>query len=273
MTDYTIGFIGGGNMASSLIGGMVPELLPAANVCVFDPSPDSQRRLADDYGIHICDDNQELIERSDVVVIALKPQVMQAVLSPLSDIINQQQPLLISVAAGIQCQHIENWLGQPQAVIRVMPNTPALVKAGASGLYANNRVSDEQKNIATMLLQSVGSVAWVEAEDDIDAVTALSGSGPAYFMLFVKSLIESGIAAGLDPEVARELAISTCNGAAALVRSSDESIQQLIDNVTSPGGTTEQALISFKNNQLPTIVDQAFNAALQRSKELAQELG
>ncbi|MGH1543582.1 MAG: pyrroline-5-carboxylate reductase [Arenicella sp.] len=277
MTDSTIGFIGGGNMAASIIGGLVPDQINADHICVFDPNPDTCQRLAIDYKISICSNNEELLSRSDIIVLAVKPQVMQAVLQPLASIAQAQRPLFISIAAGIPCAHMNAWLdtgsNEEHAIVRVMPNTPALVKAGASGLYANQHVSEHQRLQAQNLMQAVGSAAWVPEEANIDAVTALSGSGPAYFMLFVKSLTEAGVNAGLTADVARQLAIDTCAGSASLMASSEHDIQQLIDNVTSPGGTTEQALLSFKAQELPRVVETAFNAALKRSEELAEELG
>jgi len=154
-----------------------------------------------------------------------------------------------------------------------MPNTPALIGQGASGLYANDRVNDEQRVVASQLVNAVGSSAWVDKENDIDSITALSGSGPAYFMLFIQSLIESAVNAGLEPEAAKTLAVKTASGAAALIDSSDLPLQTLIDNVTSPGGTTEQALLSFERSNLKGVVDSAFNAAKNRSEEMAKELG
>ena len=277
MTDYTIGFIGGGNMAASIIGGLVPDQVRADHICVFDPNPQSCQRLANDYKVNICENNTELLSRSDVIVIAVKPQVMETVLRPLAAVAQTKKPLFISIAAGIPCTLINTWLDttghEEHAIVRVMPNTPALVKAGASGLYANQHVSNQQREQAQNLMQAVGSTAWVPEEANIDAVTALSGSGPAYFMLFVKSLIEAGVNAGLTVDVARQLAIDTCAGSAKLMASSEHDIQQLIDNVTSPAGTTEQALLSFGRQELPKVVETAFNAALQRSEELAKELG
>jgi len=266
-------------MASSIIGGLVPDILPSTAISVFDPNPEQLARLNQQFGTISCADNHELIQRSDVIVLAVKPQVMAKVLAPIANDIAEKQPLLISIAAGISDESIQdiiqqaaNTTGSALPVIRVMPNTPALVKSGASGMYANSHVSDVQKDIAHTLMSAVGSAFWVKQEKDIDTVTALSGSGPAYFMLFIQSLIQSAEHAGLPSEVAKQLAIDTCAGSAKLIQASDASIAQLISNVTSPGGTTEQALQSFHNNQLTHIVDQAFNAALHRSEELAEEL-
>jgi len=239
MQHLTIGFIGAGNMASAMIGGLVGKQLKGKQIVVYDPSADNLQKLNVQFGVETCDSNEALVSKSDVVVIAVKPQVMQNVLAPLKSAFASKQPLIISIAAGIPCGHMTEWLGQEHSIVRVMPNTPALIGAGASGLYANDLVSNEQKDIAETLLNAAGSSAWVQSEEDIDAVTALSGSGPAYFMLFVKSLIDSGIEAGLDQDAATSLALQTCEGSAKLMRESDDSIAELINKVTSPNGTTE----------------------------------
>lgn len=268
-----IGFIGGGNMASSLIGGLIDNgTMSAEQLVVHEPNADKLKALAQQFKIRKANSNTELVELCDIVVIAVKPQVLEEVLTPLSSAIKAKQPLLISVVAGIPASLIEQWLNTELAIIRVMPNTPALIGEGASGLYANTQVSQSQREQATLLLDAVGCSAWVTSESDIDSVTALSGSGPAYFMLFIKSLIEAGVKAGLDEDTAKQLAIKTASGTAALIESSDLDLQTLIDNVTSPGGTTEQALKSFHQSGLPQVVEDAFSAAKNRSEELAKEL-
>jgi len=261
-------------MATSLIGGLIENgtLMPD-QVLVFEPNADKATTLNDQFGVRIAKTNSELIASCDAVVIAVKPQVLESVLTPLGSDFKAKQPLIISIVAGITVKSIEKWLGAQFAVIRVMPNTPALVGEGASGLFGNSRVSDQQRELATQLLNAVGYCAWVSSEVDIDSVTALSGSGPAYFMLFIKSLIEAGVNAGLDNQTAEKLALKTASGAAALIESSELDLQTLIDNVTSPGGTTEQALKAFEKSDLPAIVANAFNAAKNRSEELANELG
>ena len=260
-------------MATSLIGGLIDNgTITPECVVVFEPNNDKASELAKQFHVRIAQDNAELITLCDIVVIAVKPQVLERVLTPLRSAVAAKQPLIISVVAGITANLIEKWLDTSLAVVRVMPNTPALIGAGASGLYANQQVSDQQRELAAELLNAVGYCAWVKSESDIDSVTALSGSGPAYFMLFIKSLIEAGVKNGLDEQTAKQLAVKTASGAAALIESSELDLQTLIDNVTSPGGTTEQALNSFKQADLPGIVEEAFNAAKNRSKELAQEL-
>ncbi len=271
--NQTIGFIGGGNMATSLIGGLIKTGINAKQIIVHEPNTDKANDLVDAFKIEVAATNLDLIERSTVVVIAVKPQVLQSILSPLADAFNANTPLIISVVAGITVSSIEQWLESEHAVVRIMPNTPALVGVGACGLYANQRVSKEQREISQQITDSVGKSAWLEIEQNIDAVTALSGSGPAYFMLFIKSLIDSAIDAGIEPETAKILAVQTAAGSAALIEDSNKNLQTLIDDVTSPGGTTEQALKSFKESKLPASVDNAFKAALLRAGELAEELG
>lgn len=270
---HSIGFIGGGNMAASLIGGLVAQgQFSGQAISVFGPNFPKTQALANKFGIHASASNEELIERSSIIVIAVKPQILQSVLTPLAAQFKHHKPLIISVVAGITSKSIEQWLNGQFSVVRIMPNTPALIGQGASGLFANSRVSDEQKTVSTAIANAVGYSTWVKTEADIDSVTALSGSGPAYFMLFMQGLIEAGIAAGLSPETAKLLAVQTATGAAQLVRSSELDLQTLINNVTSPKGTTEQALLSFQNSDLKGIVAKAFEAAKLRSEELANEL-
>lgn len=264
-------------MASSLIGGLLANGadhdLTSQDIMVFEPNADRAKQLGEQFKISLAKDNSQLLAHANVVVLAVKPQVLQAVLEPLIASFKAAKPLIISIAAGITSSSIEQWLGDEYAVVRVMPNTPALVGAGASGLYANSRVTSEQRSVTETLCNAVGVSRWVPNESDIDTVTALSGSGPAYFMLFIKSLIEAAETAGLDSEAAKELALVTATGSAQLIAQSDQPIQTLIENVTSPGGTTEQALNSFHASELPAIVSAAFEAARARSQELADELG
>lgn len=261
-------------MASSLIGGLLAKNQEAAkHLYLFEPSQEKAADLKNRYGLNLALDNEELVLSCDVVVVAVKPQVLKDILIPLRSALSKKQPLIISVVAGIRASSVEQWLEQDLALIRVMPNTPALIGKGASGLYANKNVNAAQKTIAQSMLDAVGLAEWVDNEDDIDSITALSGSGPAYFMLFIQGLIEASVKAGIDPETAEKLAIQTAIGSAELVMNSDIPLQNLIDNVTSPNGTTERALASFSNNNLKGIIEEAFNSARQRSTELADDLG
>lgn len=261
-------------MAASLIGGLINQgKVKAADVYLFEPNIDRAKELANQYKLCLVDDNASLVRQCDVVIIAVKPQVLNAVLQPLAEAFTSKQPLIISVVAGIGVGSIEQWLQQQLAVVRVMPNTPALVGKGATGLFANEAVSAQQRTLTEQLMSAVGCVSWVPNESDIDTVTALSGSGPAYFMLFMQGLIEAAENAGLDSHTAKALAVQTAAGAAELVATSDLSLQTLIENITSPNGTTEQALISFNNDNFKGIIANAFKAAQTRSSELADELG
>ena len=273
--NQIIGFVGSGNMASSLIGGLLScdiEGINGEQILVFDPSTDKVDALVEKFDVRRANDNESLVLESDVVVIAVKPQAMQSVLQPLGGAFRESSALIVSIVAGITSASIEAWLQAPCAIARVMPNTPALVGSGASGMYANKRVTDSQRATTETLMNAVGLSVWVNSEDDIDTVTALSGSGPAYFMLFIQSLVDAAMQAGLEETAAKTLAVQTAMGAAELVCASDQSIQTLIDNVTSPGGTTEQALLSFNQSNLKQAVRDAFDAAKHRSQELAREL-
>ena len=268
-----LGFIGGGNMAASLIGGLLSNgLFTPLQIIVFEPDQDRAKQLEQDFSIRLASDNAQLVSLVETVVIAVKPQVLKQVLTPLQNSVSASRPLLISIVAGITSDSIEQWLDTPLSIVRVMPNTPSLIGQGASGAYANSRVTAAQRSVAESLMNAVGCCRWVENQSDIDAVTALSGSGPAYFMLFIQALIESSVAAGIEPDTAKKLAIATAQGAAGLIEQSDVEIQQLIDNVTSPNGTTEAALNSFKQSNFSHIVATAFTAAKSRSEELAKEL-
>ncbi len=249
------------------------NLLSPRNLYLFEPNADKAAELESEFGLQLVDDNAELIKCCDTVVVAVKPQVLQNVLMPLAEYFQRHQPLVISVVAGIGAESIEKWLGGNAAIVRVMPNTPALVGKGASGLYANKNVQNSQRELTEQLMSAVGVTAWVESDSDIDTVTALSGSGPAYFMLFIKSLVDAAQNAGLSESAAKQLAVQTAAGAAELVAQSDAPLQTLIDNVTSPNGTTQAALTSFYNNDFEQTIFSAFEAARLRSIELANELG
>lgn len=270
--NKTIGFIGAGNMASALIGGMIDKIAQPDHIVVFDPDTEKTTGLRDEFSIRIAADNGGLLRDSDVVVLAVKPQIMRDVLTPLESVLPEPAPLVVSVAAGIRIASIEKWLGRRLGVVRVMPNTPSLVGCGAAGLYANDLVSAEQRNAAEALMGSVGVTAWVNDEIQLDTVTGISGSGPAYFMLFMEAMVEAAVARGLAPDTARALVVQTCRGAAELAAHSDQSLEQLRINVTSPGGTTERALETMKSERIDDIIRQAVNAAADRADELASTL-
>lgn len=270
--ETTIGFIGAGNMAAALIGGMINRGWKPGRVMAFDPDAGKTAGLHERFAIRVADDNAQLVRDCDVVVLAVKPQVMREVLEPLGDAVPGTPPLIVSIAAGIRVASIEQWLGRPLSVIRVMPNTPSLVGAGASGLYANERVTAAQRDMAETLMQAVGIAAWVEDEHQLDTVTGLSGGGPAYFMLFMEAMVEAAVERGLARDTAMALVLQTCRGAADLARESEETLEQLRVNVTSPGGTTERGLATMKNAGIDRIIRSAVNAAADRADELAISL-
>lgn len=273
MKIQKIGFIGGGNMARSLIGGLIADGHAPDTIWVSDTSQDQLNRLKQMLKVNITTDNNELVSATDIIVMAVKPQVMKTVAEEISDSVQRQQPLVISIAAGIQEKSLNHWLGENTAIVRTMPNTPALVQTGATALYANARVSDEQRNAAETIMRAVGLALWLNDEGQMDAVTALSGSGPAYFFLFMEAMEEAAIKLGLPDKTARLLTLQTAFGAAKMALESPENCATLRQRVTSPGGTTEQAINTFEKGQLRKRVDDALQAAANRSAELAKQLG
>lgn len=267
-----IAFIGAGNMASAIMGGLIENGFAAQNIFASDPSQEKLDELQNKLGIQTNTDNTAVIAQADVVILAVKPQIMEAVLSPLQTAFSNKQPLVISVAAGINLGSLQAWSGA-NSVVRCMPNTPALVGQGASGLFANNQVSAEQKQLSEDILNAVGISVWVQSESELDAVTAVSGSGPAYYFLFMEAMIAAGQKLGLSEETAKQLTLKTALGAATMASASSDDPATLRKNVTSPNGTTEQALNSFMDNKLPELVEKALQAANDRSVELCKELG
>lgn len=272
MTQAKITFIGAGNMASSIVGGLIKKGFPAENITATDPYQPSLDKLGAEFGVNINADNGIAAKKSDVIVLAIKPQVMEQVCRDLSSHLDHK-PMIVSIAAGIDIQSLNAWLGNDLAIVRCMPNTPALVQTGASGLFANAQTNAEQKILANDILEAVGVVQWLDREALIDPVTAVSGSGPAYYFLFMESMIEAGIAQGLTRENATELTLQTALGAAKLAQSSDVDVAELRRRVTSPNGTTEQAVLSFEQQGLRDMVAKAMQACSDRSVEMAKELG
>lgn len=271
--DTTIAFIGAGNMATALIQGLIANGVASGNIWASDPEQSRLAGLKSQYDININASNLEIIRRADVVILAVKPQVVGTVLEAIQAGLEAKNCLLISIAAGINLQSLTRWTSSRQAIVRCMPNTPALVLAGASGLYANASTSAEQKQLAENILCAVGSVSWLSDEKDMDAVTALSGSGPAYFFLLMEAMQDAAVKLGLSPETASSLCVQTAFGAAKLAQSSAVDIAELRRQVTSPGGTTEAALNQFEADKFRDIVDHALGKAAARSQELAEILG
>jgi pyrroline-5-carboxylate reductase len=272
VTQAKITFIGAGNMASSIIGGLIKQGFAADAITATDPYQPSLDKLQADMGINVSADNSEAAAAADVIVLAIKPQVMEPVCRALSKDLSHR-PMIVSIAAGIDIHSLDQWLGNQLAIVRCMPNTPALVQTGASGLFANAHTNDDQKALANRILEAVGIVQWLETEDLLDPVTAVSGSGPAYFFLFMEAMIEAGIAQGLSRENATELTLQTALGAAKLAQGSDVDVAELRRRVTSPNGTTEQAVLSFEQQGLREVVAKAMQACSDRSVAMAKELG
>ncbi|WP_028693394.1 pyrroline-5-carboxylate reductase [Pseudomonas cremoricolorata] len=271
MSKTRIAFIGAGNMAASLIGGLRAQGLDAAQIRASDPGAETRSRVQAEHGIEVFEDNAQAVADADVVVLSVKPQVMKAVCEALAPSLAPGQ-LVVSIAAGITCASLQSWLGE-RPLVRCMPNTPALLRKGASGLYANAQVSAEQHQQAETLLGAVGTVLWLDEERQIDAVTAVSGSGPAYFFLLIEAMTAAGEKLGLPRETASQLTLQTALGAAHMAAASDFDAAELRRRVTSPGGTTEAAITSFQNNGFQTLVEHALEAAAQRSAALAEQLG
>lgn len=272
MSNDFIGFIGGGNMTRAIAAGLIEGKYPAEDLLIAEPAIEQRAALARDLpGVVIEESNDDVARRAGTVVLAVKPQVMRRVCEGLAATVQKARPLIVSVAAGIRSVDIDAWLGGDLAIVRVMPNQPALLRLGASGLFANERTSDEQKKRAMGILSAVGHVVSVDSDADIDSVTAISGTGPAYFYLLIDMMIKSAQRFGLDPQAARILTIETAKGAAAIADAEDETMQSLIDRVRSPGGTTTAAFESLEADHVRDIFARAFEAARDRAVALADE--
>jgi len=264
-----IGFIGAGNMAGSLIGGLLKAEYDAGNIRASDPSPLDRAKLP---GIEVINDNQAIAAWADVIILAVKPQVLKSACKQIAEQVGQHQNLIISIAAGIRSNNITDWLGTDTACIRVMPNTPALIGLGVSGLYANPQSSQTQIDTAKKIMQTVGLVTQFENEEMIDTVTAVSGSGPAYFFLLMEAMIKAARQQGLSEGDARSMVLQTALGAATMAINSDVDTEELRRRVTSPGGTTERAIQTMQDGNLMDLISNAINAATRRSAELSSEL-
>ncbi|WP_447500904.1 pyrroline-5-carboxylate reductase [Acinetobacter oleivorans] len=266
--NCNICFIGGGNMAQALIGGLISRGLPPTRITVSDPV-EQIRQLLQEKEVHVTQDNVAAIQNADVVVLAVKPQVLATVLRPLKGLLSDK--LVISIIAGAEIQTISNLIDSNR-IVRVMPNTPALVQTGAHGIYANDAVSVSDRELTSQILAATGLTIWVNSEAQIDAVTAVSGSGPAYFFYLMESMIRAGKNLGLDEKVATALTLQTALGAAQMAITSSNTPSELRKNVTSPNGTTQAALEVFDRAQISQNIQSALAAAQKRSQELAQEL-
>ncbi|HEY6483042.1 MAG TPA: pyrroline-5-carboxylate reductase [Steroidobacteraceae bacterium] len=268
MSTQHLAVLGGGNMGRALIGGLLRRGTRPEHIGVGEPSASRRADLSSELGVAASADNLLAIQRASLVVLAVKPQDVASVLAPLRPFLERSRPLVVSIAAGIRLRSLASCCGARVPVVRAMPNAPALVGAGTTALFAPSEVSPAQRTQAERAMQAVGEVVWVASEDELDVVTALSGSGPAYFFLLAELMSQGGIALGLDPAVARRLAVSTLHGAGQLVQVDGE-LERLRAAVTSPGGTTEAALQHLQAANLPAIIAAAMSAATRRSRELA----
>ncbi|NAW33131.1 pyrroline-5-carboxylate reductase [Halomonas alimentaria] len=266
-------FIGAGNMAGAIIGGMIDSGFSADAITATSPDDSMLAPLRERLGIQTSTDNAAAVAEADVVVLAVKPQIMRQVCEGMRDAVQARRPLVVSVAAGLPAETLVRWLGGDLPLVRCMPNTPSLVGAGAAGLYANAKVSEAQRHLATELMEAVGLVEWVDDEGLLEAVTAVSGSAPAYFFLMFEAMEEAGARLGLPADTARRLAMQTALGAAKMAMASDKSPAELKRNVMSPGGTTERAIEHLEQAGLRTTLAEAMDACAARAREMADELG
>ena len=273
MSEKIIAFIGGGNMARSLIGGLIADGHPHAGLRIAEPDAGRREALIEDFGIQAFEENATAIRGADAVILAVKPPMIADVVRDLAAQIREQESLVISVAAGVRCADIASWLGGDAPVVRAMPNTPALVQTGATALYANEAVTAEQHDLAETTLRAVGMVVWLPDEEQMDAVTAVSGSGPAYFFLTMQAMQSAGESMGLSSETARLLTLETALGAARMALESSEDPASLRRRVTSPGGTTAAATQVLEDGDLVGLYRRALQAAARRAHEIGDELG
>lgn len=271
MKTNKIGFIGGGNMASSLMSGLIASGHPAEQLWVSDVNPDTLSHLAATLNVHTSTSNDDVINAVDVIVLAVKPQVLAEVAKNAARLVQQRKSLIVSIAAGISQHSLSQWLGADVAIVRCMPNTPALVLTSATALHANSNVNSEQRDLAETILRAVGIALWVENEGELDAVTAVSGSGPAYYFLLMEAMEKTALELGLGAETARLLVQQTALGAAKIALESNESPEQLRKRVTSPNGTTQQAIETFQQGGFTELVSKALHAARDRSIEMSKQ--
>jgi pyrroline-5-carboxylate reductase len=271
--DITAAFVGGGNMGGALIRGLISRGLAAQRISVGEAHQARRIELADELGVHVTADNREAVHGADVVVIAVKPQDMAGTVRELAPSLAARTPLVISIAAGIRVADIAGWAGAGIPVVRAMPNRPALNSAGATAMFAPPGVTEAHRALAAQVLGAVGTTVWVAEESLLDVVTALSGSGPAYFFLLAELMTDAAVNLGLSRASALELSLQTLYGSGLMARNSDGDLARLRAEVTSKGGTTEAAIRSFDAANLRGIVAAALNAATERGREMARAFG
>lgn len=266
--QVNIAFIGCGNLSTSLVRGLLASGYPREKIWVTNRSAEKNKILRDSLGIHAGENNHEAASHAEVIVLGVKPQQMQLLAKDLAAMVQEKKPLVISVAIGISTEMLSRWLGGDVVLVRSMPNTPAVVSAGASGLFANHQVTQTQKDFAESLHRAVGMAVWVDEESLINVVAAVSGSGPAYFFYMIEAMQTAAMKLGLPEKTASELALQTAVGAGRLALESDDDVVTLRRKVTSPKGTTEQAIKVFDERQLPGIIEAGMQATIARAQEL-----
>lgn len=272
LKNKKISFIGGGNMAQALISGLLGKGIAPKHITVVDPDAD-KRQYLQGKGVKTCTPEQatnDALVTADVIVLAVKPQVMQTVVADFADVLKEQ--LIISVAAGLSTQSLSTMLGGYQKIVRAMPNTPAMIQMGATGLYAPDNINETQRSLAMAVMSASGLVLWVETEAQMHAVTAVSGSAPAYVFYLIEAMVEGALKLGLERKQATALAMQTVLGAAQMSITSDETPEQLRRNVTSPNGTTQAAIESMQANDISGLIAQAMQACYERSEQISKEM-
>ncbi len=272
MINHNVGLIGGGNMARAIAGGLLRGGMRATDILIAEPSPEQCEVLRQElYGAMVNNDNAVVAAQSETLLFAVKPQILRDVCQDLATTVQQHKPLIISIAAGPRIEDIDDWLGGGMRIVRVMPNQPALIDQGISALFANELTDSAGRDLAEKIMTAVGQVVWLASESLMDAVTAVSGTGPAYCYLLIDIMIEAAIEFGIDAETARTLAVETARGATALASAETESMSSLIERVRSPGGTTTAAFDCLDAADVRGIFARAIAAARDRSATLAKE--
>ena len=274
MISNKVGLIGGGNMARAIGGGLLRGGMHATDLMIAEPLPQQCDRLRQElYGAMVTGDNKLVARTAEILLFAVKPQILKPVCQDLVDEVQASRPLIMSIAAGPRIDDIDSWLGGGMSVVRVMPNQPALIDQGISALFANERTSQDRRDQAEKIMTAVGHAVWLDAESKMDAVTAVSGTGPSYFYLLIDVMIESARNYGIDEATARILAVETARGATALAAAETESMASLIERVRSPGGTTTAAFEYLDSKDARGIFATAIDEAEKRAAELADEAG
>ncbi len=266
----SIAFIGGGNMASCLIGGLLANGYQRQQLSVSDPEDLARKAIQERHQITAFNDNRAAVNSADIVVLAVKPQLIGDIARDLRTAL-KPRCAVVSIAAGVPLGALRNWLGESLAIVRAMPNTPAMVLNGAAGLFANSHVTSQQRDTIEQLFNAVGSSCWLETENQVDVVTAVSGSGPAYFFLVFEIMQRVAVELGLPAQTARELVLQTARGATEMARSTASPPGELRQQVTSPGGTTERAIETLDNGGLEDLLRRAMQAAVTRAEEMSND--